>query len=99
MVLRGATRHSRSVYLCRGCHSVPLSRSTHLHELVGARSVATSHLDKLHNKQQYLPLPPWFKDNPLGAPAKAPVEEEARRIVTPLAGMPAGSCMINWTGA
>lgn len=65
--------------------------------MVGTHSVATSHLDKRHNKEQHLPLPPWFQENPLGAPADAPIDEDARRIVVPLAGMPAGSCMINWT--
>ena len=39
----------------------------------------------------------WFKANPLGAPADAPLDEPQRAVVTPLAGMLAGSCMINWT--
>ncbi len=78
---------------------LPVDRLTVAARCVCPHSVATSHLDKLRNEEQYLPLPPWFKANPLGAPADAPIDEESRRIVTPLAGMPAGSCMINWTGA
>ena len=65
----------------------------------GTACVATSHLDTLEQKAEYLPLPPWFKVNRLGAPEDSPVDDPARRVVTPLAGMPAGSCMINWTSS
>lgn len=56
--------------------------------------VAGTHLDRLHSRQDRLPLPSWFQSNPLGAPDDAPPEW---RVVAPLAGMPAGSCLINWT--
>ena len=52
----------------------------------------TAHLDVLHSGKRE--LPEWFKQNPLGAPEDAPPEY---RCATPLAGMPAGSAMINWT--
>jgi hypothetical protein len=61
----------------------------------GTALVAGTHLDRLHSKQDRLPLPEWFQQNPLGAPEDAPPEEW--QVVTPLAGLPAGSCLINWT--
>ena len=62
----------------------------------GTACVAGSHLDRLYGRTDMLPLPAWFKANRLGAVEDAPVDP-ARPIVIPLAGAPAGSCMINWT--
>ena len=64
------------------------------HDGGGTAMVAGTHLDRVNSLQERLPLPSWFRSNPLGAPSDAPPEW---RVVTPLAGMPAGSCMINWT--
>lgn len=64
------------------------------HDGGGTAMVAGTHLDRVNSLQERLPLPSWFRSNPLGAPSDAPPEW---RVVTPLAGMPAGSCLINWT--
>ena len=62
----------------------------------GTAVVAGSHTDRLLNKEANLPLPQWFQDNPLASPQDAR-EQTPHRILVPLEGMPAGSCMINWT--
>jgi hypothetical protein len=60
----------------------------------GTAMVAGTHLDRVNSLEERLPLPSWFQSNPLGAPDDAPPEWQ---VVTPLACMPAGSCLINWT--
>ena len=63
----------------------------------GTACVAGSHLDRLRDRAEMLPLPPWFAANRLGKPEDAPVDP-ARPIVTPLAGMPAGSWCVGQRG-
>eukprot|EP01043_Picozoa_sp_COSAG02_P084824 COSAG02_NODE_22588_length_747_cov_1.049383_1_plen_202_part_10 len=60
----------------------------------GTALVAGTHLDRVNSLEERLPVPSWFQLNPLGSPSDAPSEWQ---VVTPLAGMPAGSCLINWT--
>lgn len=62
----------------------------------GTACVSGSHKDKQRGRADLLPLPEWFREHPLGSPQDAPADS-SRPVVIPLADMPAGSCMINWT--